>query len=344
MPTEHAPAEAGLAALASGVHHTFPEGMKALEGAEVGLRLGALTALVGANGAGKSTLLRILAGILAPSEGRVWILGCEQPGRAPARVARSLRARVGYVPQSPAFDPEMTGRETLELCAALQGVPRAERRLRVEALAEMSGTAEHLDRRLDTYSGGLKRRLHVAAGMIHDPELLLLDEPGAGMDARGDSFLWAELRRRAQRGRAVAIITHDLAATEREAHRVVILERGKVIAEGAPGELVARHGRTRVQVTVERSSEARQALERLAGELGATLEAPEGSERWSLALGGGEGPGRLLAELARVGHLLREVEVRAPSLASALMALTGRPEASHAGGRGGERPRARRRG
>lgn len=189
--------------------------------AEIDLEaLPGLTAVVGPNGAGKTTLLRVLAGLLRPDSGNV-----EIPGD---------RRLIGYIPQDLALDPEMTGRETLALLAALHGVPRQKRPDRIERLAESFGTAGHLDRPVASWSGGLKRRLHLAAGMIHDPDLLLLDEPTAGLDAEGNDFLWAELKRRAAAGRAVVIVTHDLAAADLHADRIVALHRGRIVEEPRP--------------------------------------------------------------------------------------------------------------
>ena len=179
-----------------------------------------LTVLVGPNGAGKTTLLRVLAGLLVPDAGTV-------------EIPRDRRRR-GYIPQDLALDPEMTGRETLWLLAALHGVPRRERAERIAGLAAAFGIAEHLPRPVAVWSGGLKRRLHLAAGMIHDPELLLLDEPTAGLDVERAGFRGAELKRRAAAGRAVAVVTHDLAAAERHADRAVVLHRGRIAASGPP--------------------------------------------------------------------------------------------------------------
>jgi len=214
--------------------------VRALSDVDLDLPAGTLTALLGANGAGKTTLLRILAGLLAPSAGTVEILGVHQP--ASRRAGRELRRRASYISQEPALDPEMTGGEVLALLAALYGVARAERARRVDELAEIFGTTAHLQRPLSTWSGGLRRRLHLAAGMIHDPDLLLLDEPTAGLDIEGNDFLWAELERRARSGRAVAVVTHDLAAAERHADRIAILEQGRIMAMGEPRALMAEHG------------------------------------------------------------------------------------------------------
>jgi ABC-2 type transport system ATP-binding protein len=198
----------------------------ALEEVDLDLQSGGITALVGPNGAGKTTLLRVLAGLEPPDSGAVEIRG----------------RTVGYIPQDVALDPEMTGRETLVLMAALQGVRRRERPGRVAGLADVFGCTEHLSQPVASWSGGLKRRLHLAAGMIQDPEILLLDEPTAGLDLEGADFLWAELERRAAAGRSVAVVTHDLAAVERHAGLVAILDHGRIVAAGTPSGLTAEHG------------------------------------------------------------------------------------------------------
>jgi ABC-2 type transport system ATP-binding protein len=239
MPTEDGGDDA--AARARGVGHRFGGG-PVLAGVDLALRRGAVTALVGANGSGKTTLLRILAGILEPSAGEVEVLGVARPARSGRRGRVALRRRAGYVSQDPALDPEMTGGEILALAAALYGVRRRRRRQRVAELAAAFGVASHLPRRVRTWSGGLRRRLHLAAGMVHDPELLLLDEPTAGLDPEGRGLLWADLAARAAGGAAVAVVTHDLAAAERHAATVVILDRGAVVAAGSPRQLCAGDG------------------------------------------------------------------------------------------------------
>jgi ABC-2 type transport system ATP-binding protein len=213
---------AAPAASLRGVGVRFSHSALALAEVDLVLQSG-LAAVVGPNGAGKTTLLRVLAGLLVPDAGTVEIPGDKR-----------LR---GYIPQDLALDPEMTGRETLWLLAALHGVPRRERAGRIAHLAESFGTAGHLPRPVASWSGGLKRRLHLAAGMIHDPDLLLLDEPAAGLDPAGSDFLWMELKRRAAAGRAVVVVTHDLAAVERHADRVLILHRGRIVSDGPSHDL-----------------------------------------------------------------------------------------------------------
>jgi len=233
MPTEPA-------ASVRGVTQQYAGGPRALADVDLDLPRGALTVLLGANGAGKTTLLRILAGLLAPSAGTAEILGIRQP--AHRRQRRELRRRVTYISQEPALDPEMTGGETLSLLAALYGVARQDRPERMAELAGAFGTTAYVQRPVASWSGGLRRRLHLAAGMIHDPELLLLDEPTAGLDPEGTDFLWTELERRARGGRAVAVVTHDLAAAERHADRIAILDEGRIAAAGEPHALMAENG------------------------------------------------------------------------------------------------------
>jgi len=233
MPTEGMPA-----ARVRGVTHRYPGGVEALRGFDLDLGRGEVTALLGANGSGKTTLLRILAGTLPPTVGDLELLGRPR-GAWPER---DLRRRIGYLSQTPALDPEMRAGETLDLLAVLQGLGRPERRARLPDLAEAFGLDPYLSRPIAKLSGGLERRLHLAAGMVHDPELLLLDEPTAGLDDEGRRFLWAELERRAESGAAVAIITHDLAAAERHAGKAVVLESGEIAAAGPPVELIAKSG------------------------------------------------------------------------------------------------------
>jgi ABC-2 type transport system ATP-binding protein len=244
MPIDEA-AGSAAAARARGVAHRFG-GTTALAGVDLELRRGEITALVGANGSGKTTLLRILAGILEPTAGEVEVLGIGRPAQSHRgtrhALRRALRQRLSYVSQDPALDPEMTGGEILALAAALYGTPRRRRRQQVAELAAGFGVESHLSRPVSAWSGGLRRRLHLAAGMIHDPELLLLDEPTAGLDPEGRRLLWADLEARAQRGRTVAVVTHDLAAAERHAGTVAILDRGALVAVGSPAELLAVDG------------------------------------------------------------------------------------------------------
>ncbi len=226
MPTDGEAAELGPAVSLRGARKDFGS-TAALDAIDLDLPRGSVTALLGPNGAGKSTLLHLLAGEIAPSRGAVNVLGIDEPAQADRRERKILRREVSFVPQQVALDPEMTGRETLGLLAALHGIPRRGLAEGIRELAEAFGIAKPLDRPVSTWSGGQKRRLHLAAGMIHEPALLLLDEPTAGLDDEGVATLRKEIDRRAAKGAAVVIATHDRAAAE-GADRIVRLEAGRM--------------------------------------------------------------------------------------------------------------------
>jgi len=227
-----------LAAMARGVSHRFANGIVALDDVSVDISRGGITAFMGRNGSGKTTLLRILGGLLRPSSGEVQLFG----GDAYPPPA-SLRSRVGYLSQSAELDPEMTGAEILSLFAALYALPDPARRARVAQCAAEFGLAEHLARPVAEYSGGLRQRLHLAVGLLPEPDLLLLDEPTSALDPDGRAFVWESLRSWQARGRGVVVVTHDLGEAASHCQSVVLFQRGKVLAAGTPAELIAAHAR-----------------------------------------------------------------------------------------------------
>ena len=185
---------------------------------EVDFRLprGRLVVLAGPNGSGKTTLLRLVAGDLVPTSGTVRVFGED-----PARRTAALRRRVAYVAQALALDPEMTAGETFDLFASLGGGSRDE-------AADAFGLSAHLDKRVARLSGGLKRRLHVAVGLLGERELLLLDEPDSGLDAEGQARLWALLAKRCSAGAAALVATHDPDVGKGRADRVLRMEGGRL--------------------------------------------------------------------------------------------------------------------
>lgn len=222
------------------VSQTYAGGVRALTDIDLALAGGTLTALVGANGSGKSTLLRILAAIQRPTTGEVELLGMRPPRPGRWSVDRAFRSRVTFLSQPLALDPEMTGQETLTLLATFHGVPRGERAARIARLVDSFGLTPFLSRLVRTYSGGQCQRLHVAAGLLSDAELLLLDEPTAGLDEEGCTMLWQELVRRVGQGRTVGLVTHDLLRAQHYADQVALLHAGKIIARGPPPALLEK--------------------------------------------------------------------------------------------------------
>ena len=244
------PASNRVSAAATGLVKSFAPDVPALCGLDFVTHEGEITALIGSNGSGKSTLLRILFGLLRPDAGEVRALGFD-----PVRQSRALRAQAAYVSQQHALDPELTGRETLAFFCALYGLTGARRRDRIAVLIESLDLQEVILRRVAEYSGGFRQRLHLAIGLIHEPRLLLLDEPTTGLDPQGRAFLWKLLRAYAQVGRTVVVVTHDLDEVTRHADRVVLLSRGKILIDSSPRDVIAQHGRTTLEITLERPPE-----------------------------------------------------------------------------------------
>ncbi len=207
----------------------------ALQGLDLELRAGECLGLLGPNGAGKSTLVRILATLLRPSAGAVRVLGLD-----PIADGDALRGRIGVVPQDIALYDQLSARENLAFFAGLFGLEHAARAAAVERGLELAGLAERADDRVQTFSGGMKRRLNVAVALVHDPELVFLDEPTVGVDPQSRQRIFEVVERLAQAGTAMIYTSHQLGEVERLCDRIVILDRGQKIAEGTLAELQRR--------------------------------------------------------------------------------------------------------
>lgn len=197
----------------------------ALDGASFAVAAGEILGVLGPNGAGKTTAIECMAGLAAPDEGIILFQG--KP------INRYSRRRIGVALQAMALQDAITPRETLMLFAKLYGA-----RPEIDDLLSSVGLADRADARFSTLSGGQKQRLNLALALINDPTLLLLDEPTTGLDQAGESMLLGTVRRLAADGRAVVLTTHNLEQAERICDRLVIIDRGRVIASGAPAELV----------------------------------------------------------------------------------------------------------
>jgi ABC-2 type transport system ATP-binding protein len=216
---------------------------------------GCLYGLLGPNGAGKTTALRILCTLLAPDSGRVLVGGCDALAD-PRRVRRLL----GYVAQEVALDKILTGRELLRLQGDLYHLPSSRRDRRIGELIDLLTMGEWIDRRCGTYSGGMRRRLDLAAGLLHSPQVLVLDEPTVGLDIESRAAIWQVLRQLRNEGTTVLLSSHYLEEVDALADRLAILESGRVIAEGAPSDLKAALGGDRVTLRVREFSDEAEAL------------------------------------------------------------------------------------
>ncbi len=210
---------------------------------------GEIFGLLGPNGAGKTTTIRCLCTLTTPDTGKVEVSGIsviEQP--------RAARRRLGYVAQEVALDKVLTGRELLQLQAALYHLPSSVAKKRIEEVIQLLGLEEYANKKTGTYSGGMRRRIDLAAGLLHQPDVLVLDEPTVGLDIESRFVVWDLLRKLREAGTTVLITSHYLEEIDALADRVAIIDRGVVIAEGTPSELKDRVGGDRITLRIREFS------------------------------------------------------------------------------------------
>jgi len=310
---------------AAGVTKAFGE-VAALTGVDLTVRPGTLAALLGPNGAGKTTLVRIIATLTRPDAGRVKVLGFDVLAR-PAQV----RARIGLTGQYAGLDEALSGRDNLVLLGRLAGLRRGPARERAAELAGLFGLTEAIGRPARTYSGGLRRRLDLAASLMTRPALLVLDEPTTGLDPGSRQQLWAVLATLRAEGTTMLLTTQYLEEADRFADIVHVLNRGQIIASGTAAELKARMGRAVVEVRLAEpaitAAVARALAERLAVPP-AAVQAENGGRLTVTALPAGGGLETLLATAAALRAdrvTVADLSLRQPSLDEAFLALTGAP-------------------
>ncbi len=224
--------------------------VSALSGLSLSVPSGCLYGLLGPNGAGKTTALRILATLLAPDQGRVVVAGVDA-----LQEPRTVRQLMGYVAQEVAIDKILTGRELLALQGDLYHLPRQDRNHRIDQLVDRMSMGDWIDRRCGTYSGGMRRRLDLASGLLHQPQLLVLDEPTVGLDIESRAVIWEVLRDLRDQGTTILLSSHYLEEVEALADRMAIIDAGHVIAEGAPEALKRELGGDRVTLRVREFSD-----------------------------------------------------------------------------------------
>lgn len=281
----------------------------ALAGVDLRIASGQVVALLGRNGAGKTTLLSIVANLRAPDGGTVQIDGELLTG------GRSAASAVGYASQEVAVYPSLTAGENLRFVARLGGLRSDAARARITAVSRDLEIEHLLDSPARFLSGGERRRLHVSMALLHQPRLLLLDEPTAGVDVESRERILDAVRRVAERGAAVCYSTHYLTEVEALAAAVVVLERGRVIASGDLDEVIAQHGTPFVEVEVEVEGPLPAAFRAMAGEVDGRTVRIFGDVR--------ELPRQIIAALGPDVGILRSMAVFRPSLDSVFLSLTG---------------------
>ena len=277
---------------------------------------GEVVGLLGPNGAGKSTTVAMICGLVAPDAGRVLV-----GGEAIVADDSPVKRRIGLVPQDISLFEDFGARANLELFGALYGVKGALLKERVDAALELVGLADRAQEKPSRYSGGMKRRLNIAAALVHDPDLLILDEPTVGVDPQSRNAIFDNLEALAARGKAIVYTTHYMEEAERLADRIVIVDHGRVVASDTPGILKRALGNTGV-VTIEVGGTVDTAS--LLGEPGVT-RAEQADDILTLGIADlGSSLPHVLTWLAAKGHPVRRISSSQANLEDVFLALTGR--------------------
>jgi lipooligosaccharide transport system ATP-binding protein len=212
------------------------DGAEVVSGVDLAVAPGECFGLLGPNGAGKTTTLKLCLGLIEPDAGQIELLGEPVPQRA-----REARARVGVVPQFDNLDPDFSVAENLMVYGRYFGFSRSEIQGRIAPLLEFAGLAGREHAKINTLSGGMKRRLTLARALVNNPQLVFMDEPTTGLDPQARHLIWERLRRLTQEGKTLVLTTHFMEEAERLCHRLAIMDKGRIIAEGSPRALIAEH-------------------------------------------------------------------------------------------------------
>jgi len=290
----------------------------AVDGIDLDVAAGEIYGFLGPNGAGKSTTVRMLTTLLLPSSGSATVVGFDVRDQADM-----VRLRIGVALQDAALDPKQTGRELLDLQGRLYGLDLQQRRRRVDELLVLVDIGDAIDRRIGTYSGGMKRRLDLAAALVHEPEMLFLDEPTTGLDPSSRAAVWDEVRRlNEQRGMTIFLTTQYLEEADALADRVGIIARGRIVAEGTPTQLKRSVGSDLILVKCRPgdSEEVARVLSALDG-LG-TIETSAG-EVVVAAQRGAEAISPVAVALSEAGITVEGLTLRTPTLDDVFLHVTG---------------------
>jgi ABC-2 type transport system ATP-binding protein len=303
----------------SGLTKSFGE-TRALAGLDLRIRKGSVYGLLGPNGAGKTTTIRILGTLLRASGGAATVLGYDL-----VRDAHIVREKVSLTGQYASVDEDLTGNENLVLFARLLGLSWRDARRRAVELLEAFALADAASRQVQTYSGGMRRRLDIAASLIAVPEILFLDEPTTGLDPRGRSQVWELVRRIADSGTTVLLTTQYLDEADRLAERLAVIDHGRVIAEGTSRDLKASVGANALHVRLSNADQRAMAEQVIARVLGDGMLPASDATVIAARLARTNQASDVLGALTASNVEIAEFSIGTPSLDEVFLALTGKP-------------------
>ena len=291
--------------------------VRAVDGVDLKVHGGEVVAVLGPNGAGKTTVIRMLVTLLAPTGGSISVAGYDAVSRP-----EEVRLRIGVALQDAALDAKQTGRELLRLQGRLYGLPRKQVNQRIADLSDLIDIGDAIDRFIGTYSGGMKRRLDLAAALIHNPEVLFLDEPTTGLDPVSRARVWEEVRGVNEKlGVTIFLTTQYLEEADALAHRVGIISRGRLAAQGTPEELKRARGSDLIIVKVDGDVDAAESA--LMGTGRVISVAVHGSELTASVGNGAAVISDVALALAREGIAVQELTLRTPTLDDVFLQVTG---------------------
>jgi ABC-2 type transport system ATP-binding protein len=322
------PGEAAIEA--TGLRKSYGD-VQALRGVDLSAPAGSVLGLLGPNGAGKTTAVRILTTLLPADGGSARVAGVDVGSEAAL-----LRAKIGLAGQYAAVDENLTGYENLDMVGRLYHLPRGEPQRRARRLLESFELADAGDRLVRTYSGGMRRRLDLAAALVAEPPVLFLDEPTTGLDPRSRLALWETIEGRVAEGTTVLLTTQYLDEADRLADRISVIDHGLVIAEGSSDELKDQVGGESLEVTLEEATEAEAAIAALAPLCSAEPRSEDGVVRIPVAQRRGA-VADAVRRLEQAGVGIDDISMRRPTLDDVFLELTG--HAAEADGEGEEEAR-----
>jgi len=292
--------------------------IEAVAGIDLRIDRGEIFGFLGPNGAGKTTVVRMLTTLLRPTAGRATVAGYDVVAEADA-----VRRAIGVALQDAALDPLMTGRELIELQSILHGIDPTAGRGKGDELLSMVGLSGAADRRVATYSGGMRRRLDLALALIHEPEVLFLDEPTTGLDPNSRIALWGEVRRlNRDSGTTVFLTTQYMEEADRLAGRIAIIDFGRIVSEGTPAQLKAQVGDPTLSIALGEGQDQAEA-EKLLASLGESAPAPPGSVAIRLSVGAAA-VAAVIRALDDAGIGIESMELHTPTLDDVFQIATGR--------------------